>query len=143
MEHWGPPEERERCMWSIARQGDKTLGTLVLRLLHDHTKFRLPAAPIILTLEETEREAIIDALSHASIRLQGARFVTEPKDNAVWEYSVEIGLADYLRFDDNSSQLSEGLLDYALGQWGRHGWELVNVLPYQGQMIAFFRRPVA
>ena len=141
LEQWGPPEERERCMWSVVRRGDQTLGTLVLRIFHDHTKFRLPAAPIVLTLEETEREAIIDALSHGSTRLQTAQHVNESKENAAWQYSVEIGLGDYLRFDENSPQISEGMLDYALAQWGRYGWELVNVIPNQGHMIAFFKRP--
>ncbi len=83
LEQSGPPEERERYLWSVVRHGNKTLGTLVLCLIHDHTQFRLPAAPIILTLEETEHEAIIEALSHAPMRLQDARFVTEPKDNGV------------------------------------------------------------
>jgi len=41
-----------------------------------------------------------------------------PEESAAWEYSIEIGLADYLRLSDKSAQTSEGKLEYALGQWG-------------------------
>lgn len=44
IEHWGPPEERERCIWCVVRKKDETpLGTLVLRMFHSHTKFDVPS----------------------------------------------------------------------------------------------------
>jgi hypothetical protein len=64
---WGPPKERERWMWSIVRHRQATpLGTLVIRLVHDHTQFRLPHPPGVLALEETDTNTIVLAVSHAA-----------------------------------------------------------------------------
>src|SRR5713101_6876810 len=64
---WGPLQERERWMWSIVRHGQATpLGTLVIRLVHDHTQFRLPHPPSVLALEETDTNAIVQAVSQAA-----------------------------------------------------------------------------
>jgi len=68
---WGPSEKRERWMWSVIRptQG-APLGTIVTRLAHDHTRFRLPHPPGVLTLEVTDTAAIIEAVSRAAGRPQ-------------------------------------------------------------------------
>jgi hypothetical protein len=64
---WGPPQERERWMWSVVRYGQVApFGTLVIRLVHDHTQFRLPHPPGILALEETDTNAIVQAVSQAA-----------------------------------------------------------------------------
>ncbi len=69
---WGPPEERERWMWSVVRRGQEApLGTLVVGLFHDHTQFRIPHAPGVLALEETEYASIVGAISHAAGRRKG------------------------------------------------------------------------
>jgi hypothetical protein len=38
-------------------------------------------------------------------------------------------------------QTSEALLDNQLAIWGRHNWELTTVVPYEGRLVAFFKRP--
>ena len=146
VEYWGPPEERERCFWCVVRtdQG-MSLGTVVTQIFHDHTQFRL-ALPGVLALEATETSAIVEALSHASLRLRGREHEESPYQAAAsqkesgWEYSVEVGLGDCL--DPNHLEISEAMLDHALSLWGRHGWELVTAIPNQGRMIAFFKRQV-
>jgi len=64
---WGPPEMRERWMWSVVRlaQGPP-LGTLVVRLPHDHTRFALPRPPGILALVETDGASILRAVERAA-----------------------------------------------------------------------------
>lgn len=56
-----------------------------------------------------------------------------------WEYSAVVGLADCM--DPNLIEASESMLDGSLALWGRYGWELVTAIPYQGRLIAFFKRP--
>lgn len=147
MEHWGPPEERERCMWCVVIKGDGTpIGTLVLRIFHSHAKFDIPAAPDIFALEETEQEAIIASISQASIRLNKTfgGFLHQDRNSAEmqkWEYSAETGLGDYL--NSGQDQFEVSALDVALSKWGKHGWELASVVPYQGRLIAFFKRPAS
>jgi hypothetical protein len=64
---WGPSQERERWMWSVVRHGQGApLGTIVVRLVHDHTQFRLPHPPDALALEETDTNAIVQAISQAA-----------------------------------------------------------------------------
>lgn len=147
LEYWGPPEERERCLWCVVRTAEGTmLGTLVTRVFHDHTQFRIPHAPGIIPLEETETPAIIEALSHASIRLSGiAQEDIAPEcpvaalERPAWQYSVEVGLADCI--DSHKIEVCEGMLDHALALWGHYGWELVSVVPHRDRLIAIFKRP--
>lgn len=147
VEYWGPPEERERCFWSVVRAAQGTLlGTIITQFYHDHTQFRLPLPPSVLALEETETDAIVAALADASVRLVGRQQVEAPQrkwavgqDHTKWEYSVEIGLADCI--DSKRIEMSGALLDNALSLWGRNGWELVSAVPYEGRVIAFFKRP--
>ena len=147
IEYWGPPEERERCLWCVVSTAQGTpLGSIVTQIFHDHTQFRLPHHPGVFALEETETPAILEALSHASTRLMGMEYGERSPQKAVaqqerheWEYSVEIGLADYL--DSKHLEVSESLLDITLALWGRYGWELVTVVPQQERLIAFFKRP--
>ncbi|MBV9227958.1 MAG: hypothetical protein JOZ18_01500, partial [Chloroflexi bacterium] len=146
VEYWGPPEERERCLWSVVRTAQGTiLGTIVTQVYHDHTQFRIPLPPSVLALEETETDAIIEALSDASVRLVGRQQVEAPQqkwavgqEHSKWEYSVEVGLADCI--DSKRIEISGGMLDSTLSLWGRNGWELVSVVPHEGRMIAFFKR---
>lgn len=148
IEYWGPPEERERCYWSVVKTAEgKPLGTIVTQFFHAHTRFNVPQPPSILILEETENEAILAALSRASVRWGGRQLVDTPtqrwaakQEQTTWEYSVEIGLADNM--DSTRIEISETLLDDALFLWGRNGWELVTVIPHNERLIAFFKRPV-
>ena len=58
-----PPEERVRSFWTVVSTSDGTpLGTLVYRLFHDHTRFRLPRAPEVLALRETDPSDIRAAI---------------------------------------------------------------------------------
>ncbi len=143
VEYWGPPEERERCAWLIVKQADGSpLGTLVYRFFHDHTRFRIPRAPGILALQETEESAIRAALSHASVRMGpqefGGTFVKDDQARSGWEYSVETGLGDC--FDAAHPEMTEALLDHALALWGRYGWELITVVSHEGRLLAYFKR---
>ncbi|UUZ90123.1 DUF6022 family protein [Paenibacillus sp. P25] len=145
LEQWGPPEERERCMWCVVKKADGSpLGTLVLRVFHSHVKFDIPLAPDIFALEVTDKEAIIEAVSHAAIRLNhqyGGVLHQDRSGGQVkrWEYSAETGLSDYLK--SGREELEITILDHALSRWGRQGWELTSVVPYEGRLIAFFKRP--
>ncbi|GAC1628767.1 MAG: hypothetical protein NVS4B11_26980 [Ktedonobacteraceae bacterium] len=150
VEYWGPPEERERCLWCVVRTANGTpLGAIVTQVFHDHTGFRIPQSPGVFAIEETEPAAIVEALSHASVRLQGREHGAvaspyQPQTMASgtrpgWEYSIEVGLADTI--DSDRIEVSESLLDGSLALWGRYGWELVTVIPHQQRMIAFFKRP--
>lgn len=152
VEYWGPPEERERCMWTICKRADGSpMGSLVTRVFHDHTQFRIPRSPDIVALEEWDRIEIVEALSRASTRIAKyneftGTFLAEHADHGErkesgWEYSVEIGLGDCLETD--RPEMSEGMLDHALSLWGRHNWELASVVSHQGRLIAFFKRPAA
>jgi Family of unknown function (DUF6022) len=54
-------------MWSTVQTvTDETLGTLVVIVYHDHTMFRIPKKPEILSLEEVGKEAVVKALSERS-----------------------------------------------------------------------------
>ena len=147
VEYWGPPEERERCLWCVVSTAQGTLlGTIVTQLFHDHTRFRLPHPPGTFALEETDTQAIVEALSHAAMRLRGREHerplyqeIAVRQAQPGWEYSVEVGLAYCL--DPKHLEISEAMLDGALSLWGRHGWELVAIVPHQERMIAFFKRP--
>jgi len=58
-EHWGPEDFRERRMWTILRDSTGTsLGALVTRFFHDHTLLRLPAAPIMEAVAQTDHDRI-------------------------------------------------------------------------------------
>ncbi len=64
---WGPFEARERWMWSVLRPAQGApIGTMVIRLAHDHTRFRIPSPPGVLALKETDASAIVQAVSRAA-----------------------------------------------------------------------------
>lgn len=64
---WGPAEERARWMWSaLSDAAGRPIGTLVLCLYHDHTRFRVPRAARVLGLEVTDRDAIVEAVARAA-----------------------------------------------------------------------------
>ncbi len=54
-ERWGAPTNRERRFWSIITHcHDEAIGTLVICFFHDHTRLRVPRAPTILALTNTD-----------------------------------------------------------------------------------------
>lgn len=66
-EHWGPWEHRERRFWSVIHLADGfPLGTLVTRIFHDHTKLRVPEAPQLYAISETDPLRISYAIIHGS-----------------------------------------------------------------------------
>ncbi|CAI6083083.1 DUF6022 family protein [Cohnella sp. JJ-181] len=149
MENWGPPEERERCAWYVVKdQEGLPISTLVLQVYHSHAAFHIPRAPRLFALEVTKRSDIIRALSHASNRvrwdLPAERLPAAPSTGAHairWEYATDVSVGDCLAPNDEGL-LSNWLVDEQLGHWGRHGWELINAVPTEGKIIAFFKRPV-
>jgi hypothetical protein len=55
--------ERERRFWCVLRQENgEALGTLITRFFHDHTRFRIPRTPQVLTLAATDSAAIEQAM---------------------------------------------------------------------------------
>jgi hypothetical protein len=59
----GPWQERVRRVWCVLHQGDgEALGTLVTCLFHDHSQLRIPRAPRVFALEETNPTAIAQAI---------------------------------------------------------------------------------
>jgi hypothetical protein len=71
---WGPSEDdRQRWMWSTVRHLDgRDCGTLVIKVFHDHTKFRLPRKPEVISLNETAKQNVIRELSKTSSEFAGA-----------------------------------------------------------------------
>jgi len=66
---WGNPggTNNERWMWSlVSTASGEPLGTLVLSIPHDHTRFRLPRPPHAFGLRETGRTEVEAALSARS-----------------------------------------------------------------------------
>lgn len=144
VENWGPPEERERCIWYIVKSGDGIpLGTMVLQVYHSHKTFHLPRAPRLFALEVTETEQIVSALSNAATRIRWdvkeerlPHPDASPARGVHWEYATDIAIADCLH-----GHMYSWTLDDSLSHWGRYGWELVSVVPKDGHVIAFFKRP--
>lgn len=64
VEEWGGPTERERCMWYVLypMSSSTAMGTLVVGSFHDHTRFRVPRAPRVEVLEQTDAHDIVEAL---------------------------------------------------------------------------------
>jgi hypothetical protein len=59
-----PPEERVRSFWTVVSDSEGTpQGALVYRLFHDHTRFRIPRAPEVFALRETDPGEIRAAVS--------------------------------------------------------------------------------
>lgn len=143
VENWGPPEERERCIWyRVKEAGGKPMGTVVHRYFHDHTRFSIPRAPGILALRETEEQAIRAALSRASVRVgpseMAGTFTQSVHAGSGWEYSIETGLSDC--FDADHPERTDALLNHSLALWGRHGWDLTTVAAHEGRLLACFKR---
>ncbi|WP_156338882.1 DUF6022 family protein [Chondromyces crocatus] len=66
---WGNEDEsdQQRWMWSTIRPlNGEPLGTIVTVTFHDHTRFRLPRQPQMLSLDEVGKEAVVAALSRRS-----------------------------------------------------------------------------
>jgi hypothetical protein len=62
-ERWGPPEHRERRMWSVLREADgRELGALVTRFFHDHTRLRIPEPPAVVALRHVDADEIREAV---------------------------------------------------------------------------------
>lgn len=147
VENWGPPEERERCVWYVLHDvNGAPIGTMVLQIYHSHKAFHFPRAPRLFALEAVDRETITAALSQASTRVRWDR--TEERlplpaelqtGGEQWEYATDVALGDCLQ--DREMEHGAWALDEALSHWGRYGWELVSVMPSHGNIIALFKRP--
>jgi hypothetical protein len=88
---WGVPEQNDeqRWMWSTIQESNgKPVGTIVTIVFHDHTQFRVPRQPQIITLSETGKEAVVEVLSRRSEKFKNAL-----------EFTVEY--AEYLKSLEN------------------------------------------
>jgi Family of unknown function (DUF6022) len=65
---WGTNEiDRQRWMWCAVKGVDGSdYGTIVLKIFHDHTEFRLPRKPAVLFLYVTDKQDVIRELSKIS-----------------------------------------------------------------------------
>ncbi len=73
---WGNQNEtdQQRWMWSIIKSTKgNLLGTIVTITFHDHNEFRIPQKPGIIALSQTDKDAVVDALSQLSTDFQKAR----------------------------------------------------------------------
>lgn len=67
-EAWGSEGARERRFWCVLRlENGKALGALVTRYFHDHTRLRIPQAPQILALPETDAMAIAMRIEQSAL----------------------------------------------------------------------------
>jgi hypothetical protein len=58
-ERWGYLACRERRLWSVLRRGEgEVVGGIVTRFFHDHTRLRVPKAPIVFAVEARDVRAI-------------------------------------------------------------------------------------
>ncbi|AFC30178.1 hypothetical protein PM3016_3333 [Paenibacillus mucilaginosus 3016] len=147
IENWGPPEERERCIWyTLSANDGAPIGSLMLQVYHSHRAFHIPRPPRLLELETVEREEILSLLSRASTRVRWDRKEERlpPAEGqwsgaVKWEYASDVSLGDCLNGTEGDH--SSWALDEALSHWGRYGWELVSVVPSGAKTIAYFKRP--
>jgi hypothetical protein len=76
-------------MWSTLHSTEgEALGTIVIIVFHDHTRFRIPRRPQIIALIETGQAAVVEALSQRSTDFKHAR-------------EAKIEIAEYLRSLEN------------------------------------------
>jgi hypothetical protein len=58
-ERWGYLACRERRLWSVLRRPESDpLGAIVTRFFHDHTRLRVPKAPVVFAVEGRDLRAI-------------------------------------------------------------------------------------
>ncbi|GIP40513.1 hypothetical protein J31TS4_37930 [Paenibacillus sp. J31TS4] len=64
VEKWGTEDNRSRIFWNVIRRktNQQPVGTLLTELLHSHLKFEIPAAPVLYSLQEWEREPIAQGI---------------------------------------------------------------------------------
>jgi len=150
IENWGPLEFRERCYWIVvSEEQEKALGTLILRFFHSHLELNTPHPPSFIALETTDISEIIKTVNSALVRtgfgtpqqvVFGYKESRVQEGQTAWQYGVELGLADTLTAD--LSAFNDSLVDSALANWGRYGWELASVASHNGRLMAFFKRPI-
>jgi hypothetical protein len=95
---WGNKEEndQQRWMWSTVRSSIyNDIGTVVVKVFHDHTAFRIPRKPAIITLSVSKKTDIVRALSGLS-----------PSFKEAAEAKVEI--AKYLASQTNNKRHDSG-----------------------------------
>lgn len=64
---WGEEQHRERWIWTTLKYPDGSdCGTIVMKIFHDHTRFRIPEMPLVSALKVTSRQEIIARLSAIS-----------------------------------------------------------------------------
>lgn len=69
IEKWGTEDNRSRIFWNVVRHkgSQQPVGALLTEIPHSHLKFEIPAAPVLYSLRESEREQIV----HGMRRIKG------------------------------------------------------------------------
>lgn len=64
LEKWGTEDHRSRIFWNVIRSknSQQPIGTLLTEIPHSHLKFDIPAAPVLYSLREYEREPIAQGI---------------------------------------------------------------------------------
>ncbi|MDN4067856.1 DUF6022 family protein [Paenibacillus sp. FSL R5-0407] len=64
LEKWGTEDHRSRIFWNVIRSknSQQPIGTLLMEIPHSHLKFDIPAAPVLYSLREYEREPIAQGI---------------------------------------------------------------------------------
>lgn len=63
---WGNQDETHQQRWmtsKIVRSDGNALGTLAIGSHHDHSRFRMPRSPEVISIEVTQRSDVIGALA--------------------------------------------------------------------------------
>ncbi|GHO45851.1 DUF6022 family protein [Ktedonospora formicarum] len=67
-EQWGPQQERERRFWCVLHQEQtEDLGALVTCLFHDHSSFRIPRRPVVLSSILINQSVIAQMIEKSAI----------------------------------------------------------------------------
>jgi len=64
IEKWGTEDNRSRIFWNVVRHknSQQPIGALLTEIPHSHLKFEIPAAPVLYSLRECEREQIVQGI---------------------------------------------------------------------------------
>ncbi|MCR8842421.1 DUF6022 family protein [Paenibacillus sp. SC116] len=63
LEKWGTEDNRSRIFWSVVRdESGQPMGTLLTEIPHSHLKFDIPSAPVIYSIEVSDKERIVQEM---------------------------------------------------------------------------------
>jgi hypothetical protein len=63
LEKWGTEDNRTRLFWNVIHnERHEPIGTLITSIPHSHLGFEIPRAPQVYSLNQTEREQIVEGI---------------------------------------------------------------------------------